>query len=583
LSPISRNADPGVSRLATALLCLALAAATAGCAASRALSRGRTAEVQQDYDLAVAEYTKAVNLDPGNTNARVALERAKLRAADEHYRRARNLVSAGKVDEAIVQLQIASELNPASGDIEQSLRALRSRARAKLAVGAEGKTELETLIERTRNLPPPGLELPKAGKLPSSLTFRGAGSRDVFTAIARFADLNIVFDPSFRDEPLTIDLRDSEFKDAIEALTATTRTFYRVTAPRTLTIVPDTPAKRREYEEEIVRTFYLSNADLKETIDLLRLVIDNRRLGPTSATNAITIKDTPERVAAAARVIAAIDKARPELAIDVELLEVNRTRFLEYGLQIASPGEPGISGSADVNREGLTLQDLRSLTQAGIFLNSVPALFYRLLKTDSNTRLLANPQLRASDGIAAQARFGDRFPVPQTTFVPIATGGVAQQPVTSFVYENIGVNIDITPRTHHNDDVSLTVKVEVSNISGQGFGGLPTFGNRSVTTVIRLKDGETSIMGGLIRDDERRVLDGIPGLSDLPIVGRLFARSDREAQQTDIVLTITPHLIRVLDLTEADLLAFRMGRDSGSSLMDLLPEQPPRDPAKPIR
>ena len=175
--------------------------------------------------------------------------------------------------------------------------------------------------------------------------------------------------------------------------------------------------------------------------------------------------------------------------------------------------------------------------------------------------MLANPQLRTSEGISAQARFGERVPVPVTIFAPIATGGVAQQPITSFNYENIGVNIDITPRTHHDDEVSLALKIEVSNISGTGFGGLPTFGNRSINTVIRLQDGETNLLAGLIRDDERRVLAGVPGLSDLPIVGRLFAHNTRETQETDIVLTLTPRIIRVLELTEEDLRPFRVGRD----------------------
>ena len=158
----------------------------------------------------------------------------------------------------------------------------------------------------------------------------------------------------------------------------------------------------------------------------------------------------------------------------------------------------------------------------------MPALFYRLLKQDTNTRMLANPQLRTSEGMPAQARFGERVPVPVTTFSPIATGGVSQQPITSFNYENIGVNIDITPRTHHDDEVSLALKLEVSSISGAGFGGLPTFGNRYVSTVIRLHDGETNLLAGLIRDDERRVLSGITGLSDLPLVGRLFAHNRKE-------------------------------------------------------
>ena len=194
-------------------------------------------------------------------------------------------------------------------------------------------------------------------------------------------------------------------------------------------------------------------------------------------------------------------------------------------------------------------------------MTGVPGLYYRLLKNDAETRTLANPQLRTSEGIAAQARFGERVPVPMTTFAPIATGGVNQQPITSFVYENIGVNIDITPRTHHNDDVSLALKVTLSNISGSGFGGLPTFGNREITTTIRLKDGETNMLAGLIRDDERTMLAGIPGLSDLPFIGRFFATNRRQSQETDIVLTLTPHIVRVLDLTEADLRPFRLGRD----------------------
>ena len=383
--------------------------------------------------------------------------------------------------------------------------------------------------------------------------FRKASSRDVFAAIGRFAEVSILFDPTFRAAQLSIDLRNTSLHNALQAMAAATGSFIRMTAPGTITIIPDTPGKRQEYQREVVRTFYLSNADLEETIDLLRIVMDLRRLAPITATNAITIKDTPERVAAAAKVIRVIDKARPEVVIDVELLEVDRQRFREYGLQFASAGSPGLDGRVDVNRDGLTLQDLTELTQGDLFVTSVPSLFYRLLKRDANTRTLANPHLRTSEGLPAQARFGERVPVPVTTFAPIATGGVAQQPITSFNYENIGVNIDITPRTHHNGDVSLALEVSVSNISGTGFGDLPTFGNRYINTTIRLKDGETNLLAGLIRDDERTVLEGIPGLIDLPVVGRLFGRNRTETQETDIILTLTPHIVRGLDLDEADL------------------------------
>jgi general secretion pathway protein D len=526
---------------------------------------GQTAEQAQDYDAAVIEYTKALKEDPDNREARLSLDRAKLRAALDHHNRGLRLKNGGRLDEALVELQIASELNPANGDTEAALADVRAQLRNKVAVTREGKTQLETLIERSRDLPPLGIDLPADARMPATMAFGpNASARDVFVALGRFANVNVVFDPTYRDQTVTIDLRNSTFEAALQAVAASSRNFYRVTSQRTITVVPDTPAKRREYEEEVVRTFFLSNADLKETMDMLRVVVDIRRVATSAATNAITIKDTPERIAAAARIITAVDKARPEVVIDVELLEVDRTKLRDFGVQIASPGDPtpiGIDGQATVNRDGLTLRDLTRLSTADVFLTNLPGLYYRLLKSDHNTRTLANPQLRASEGVAAQARFGERVPVPVTTFSPIATGGVAQQPITSFNYENIGVNIDITPRTHHDDQVTLALKIAVSSISGTGFGGLPTFGNREINTMIRLKDGETNLLAGLIRDDERRTLEGVAGLVDIPVIGRIFARSKKETQETDIVLTLTPRIVRVLDLNEADVRAFKVGRD----------------------
>jgi general secretion pathway protein D len=558
-----------------------------GCAATGALNRGRSAELRQDYDIAVVEYTKALRLRPNDSDARLALDRAKIRAAQDHFMRGRRLAATGKLDRALVEFELASELNPSGGDIDEELRSTRNKLRAKIAVAREGKTELQTIIDRSRDLPPPGMDLPAGVKMPASLTFRDASSRDVFMTIARFANISLIFDTAFREAPVSVDLRNASLEDALNTVAGATRTFFRVTAPKTIVVIPDTPAKRREYEEEIVRTFYLSNADLKETMDMLRMVLDARRISPTTATNALTIKDTPERIAAAARVVSAIDKARPEVIIDVELLEVDRTRLQEYGLQFASPGNPptGINGTVSIptdNTGTISLGALKNLTSSDLLFSGLPTLYYRLLKSDTNTRILANPQLRTADGMPAHAGFGQQVPVPVTTFAPIATGGTPQQPITSFNYQNIGVNIDITPRTHHDDDVSLTLKIAVTSISGSGFGGLPTFGNREVSTIIRLRDGETNMLAGLIRDDERRSLDGIPGLSDLPVVGRLFAHNTKSSTQTDIILTLTPHIIRLLELTEADLRPFRVGRDSIGSITELpvLPVEPPREPPK---
>jgi general secretion pathway protein D len=553
-----------------------------GCAAATASRHGREAEGRQDYDRAVVEYTRAVRLHPNDTDARLGLQRARLRAAADHFARGRRLAATNKFDQALVEYELAAELNPASAEIDNELRTTRNQLRAKVAIAREDKTRLETLIERTRDLPPQGLDLPRDVKMPASLLFRDASSREAFLAIARFANISLGFDPTFRDAPVTVDLRNATLENALGAVAGATRTFFHVTSPSAVLVIPDTPAKRREYEEEVVRVFYLSNADLKETMDLLRIVLDARRISPVTGTNALSIKDTPERIAAAARILSAIDKARPEVIIDVELLEVNRDKLQEYGMEIASPGATGLNGSATVAPSGSTtpsLLALRNLTQSDVLLANLPGLYYRLLKSDTNTRTLANPQLRTAEGAPAQARFGDRVPVPVTTFAPIATGGTPQQPITSYNYENIGVNIDITPRMHHDDDVTLQLKVVVQSISGTGFGGLPTFGNREISTIIRLRDGETSMLAGLIRDDERRVLEGIPGLIDIPVVGRLFAHTQTETTQTDIILTLTPHIIRVLDLTEGDLRSFRVGRDSLTPLAELpLPFDLPRPP-----
>ena len=562
-----------LGRSAHVVLMIAVAVTLTSCASTGSIRAARGAEATQNYDLAVAEYTKLLRGNPGNREALQGLERAKLRASQDHFSKARRLAATSTLEEALVEFQLASELNPGNSDIERELQATRTQLRARIAVREDGKTRLETLIAQSLDAPLPGATLPTGLKLPDSLVFRDAGSRDVFAAIGKFTNLSVLFDPTFRDQPVSIDLRGVSLEEALAAVSTTTRNFWRATSANTITIIPDTAAKRREYEEEIVRTFYLSNADLKETIDMLRIVVDARRLSAITATNAITIKDTPERITAAGKIITAIDKARAEVVIDVELLEVNRTHLHEYGLQVASPASSptGLSGQADVSKTGLSLRSLTSLTQADVLLTNLPSLYYRLLKNDSATRILANPQLRTSEGIPAQARFGERVPVPVTTFAPIAAGGVQTQPITSFNYEPIGVNIDITPRMHHDDAVTLSVKVELSSISGTGFGGLPTFGSRSITTVIRLKDGETNMLAGLIRDEERTSLASIPGLGDIPVIGRLFGYNRRETQETDIILTLTPRIVRVLNLTAEDLQPFRMGRDGGAPITDIAP------------
>ena len=570
-------------------LVAALALATSACATSGALLEGQRAERERDYDRAVIAYTRALQERPHDRNAQLALDRARLRAAQMHFAEGRRLTRLARWREALEEFQIAYELNPGMGDLDRAIRETREAVRAELAAQPEGRTAIEALIEQSLVAAPPGLDLPQGIELPSSVVFSSESARAVFSALGQLGGISVVFDAQFRDTPFSGDLRGMTFDTALAAVAASTSNFFRVTAPGTVTIIPDTPAKRREYEEEIIRTFYLSNADVAETIDLLRLVVDMRRLAPVTATNAISIKDTPERIDAAARLIRAIDKARAEVVIEVQLLEVDRQTMREYGLRFASAGDNSdISGgdSAVVDSTGdsadglgLSIDDVGRVSGSSLFLANPTSLLVRLLETNSSTRILANPQLRTSDGVAAEAHFGERVPVPVTTFTPIAAGGISQQPITSFNYEEIGVNIDITPRIHHNDEVSLALEVEISNISGTGYGNLPQFGSRSINTMIRLRDGETNILAGLIRDDERETRGGIPGLSSIPFLGRLFGRTRTDTQETDIILTLKPHIIRGLALEEDDLRPFRVGANTAAGApprAGAVPSNPPQ-------
>jgi general secretion pathway protein D len=554
-----------------------LLAASGGCA-SGALKQARTADELREHDVAVAQYMRAVRQDPDSREAALGLERAKLRAAEAHLVRGQRLHAQGRDEDALLELQLANELNPTSGDIERALRAVRIALREKLAAPPEGQTALETLLAAMRDAAPAGHQVPDV-KLPDQIAAsRTMTSRDAYLLIGQLAGLSVTFDAAFLDGPAQLGtLNNMSARQALDAIAQSSATFYRVTGPATIFVINDTPAKRREYQEEVVRTFYIQNADPKETADALRIAGDVRSIAPISGTNAVVIRDAEDRMAMVGRILSAFDKAAPEVVVDVEVLEVNRTQLKEYGLHFASPGSTGIDGSVQLNRESLTLDSLRTLSTADFVSTGIPALFYRLLRTDGNTRTLANPHLRMIDGIPATAKFGDDIPIPRTVIAPVFQGGANLQPQTTFEFRTVGVNIGITTRTHANDDVTLVLSIELSNLSGTGFDGLPTIGSRNVQTRIRLRDGETNILAGLIRDDDRTERLSIPGLGRVPVLGTmLFARNKKTAAQTDVVIMITPHIIRPLTISADDLRPVRVPREGSSeSLMRGAPTVPP--------
>jgi general secretion pathway protein D len=569
------NIWPGASRSTAVLAVVCTAALLSGCATSP-LKQGRAAEDSRDFDTAIAAYTKAVHDHPGDNDLQQDLSRAKLRGSEAHLLSGRRLFSQGKYDDALLELQIASQLNPTNGDADRDLQAVRAALRAKLSAPENGKTQLESLLSKTRDAMPAGNELPDV-KIGQITTGRQMTSRELYMTIAKLGNLSVTFDQTFREAPVQASLLNNmTLKQALDTVARSTNTFYQVQSPTSIIVIPDTPQKRREYTEEVFKTFYVQNADLKQTMDALRVVGDLRSISPLEGTNAIMVRDTPERIQAVGRFLASFDKARPEVVVDVEVLEVDRDKLMEYGAQLASPGASGLDGGVAINPEGLTVDSLRKLSASDVLVSGIPALYYKLLKTDSHTRTLANPHLRMSDGIPGSANFGEDVPVPQTTLTPIIQQGSNIQPQTTFQYRTIGVNIKITPRTHPNDDVTLGLSIELSSEGGAGFDGLPTFGNRKVDTTLRLRDGETNILAGLIRSDERYLREGIPPLTDIPGLAHLFTHNRKEIQTTDVVIMLTPHIVRVLDLTEDDLRPLRVPREgNGAALIEGAPNVPP--------
>lgn len=521
---------------------LLAASCLAGCATSPALTAGEAAERMGRYDEAVAHYARALQQSPDDPEARLALARVKLRAAAEHAAEAERRAAAEDYRGAEDELRTAVLFAPEDAGYQQRLVEVRRAAEAQDE--AARAATLAELKERTLARPF-GLDLLDGARAPASFVFSEAGLRDVLLTLGEIGGVNIAFDEDFVDRPVSIEAQDSTFEDALRGLTSTTGHFFRVESPELITVVPDTPQKRSQYEQEVVQTFYLSTADIVETMDALRLTLGLRQIAQHAGTNSITMVDTWEQVRAAARIVEALDRSPGEVIVDVELMEVNRDNLQQYGVPLLSPSSDGIA-LALAPRLDTLLSNPYAVSNLKV--TGLPAAVLRLVKTDNDTQVLANPQLRASDGKTATADFGERVPVPVTTFAPIAAGGLAQQPTTTFEYENVGVSIEVLPRIHHDDTVTLEVNVRLDNVSGTGYSGLPTFGNRAVETTLRLQNGETSMIAGLIRQEERTTLSGIPGVADLPLLGRLFGSTTDRSQESDIILTLTPRIVRRADL-----------------------------------
>lgn len=533
------------------LILLLLAISVSSCATFNASYKmGNEAELNMKWDEAIPLYEKAVLADPREPVYRMALARAKYAASLYYLSAARRLAAEGKKDEALASYDKALLLDP--------LNSITVEERSALA----GNPVPEALPLPETIEPPIKLKL-KQEKL--VLNFPGEASlRSLFLTLGKAAGINILFDENFRDIPFSISLSDVGFEQALTSLTTATKNFYRIIDEHTVIVVPDNPMKRLQYELNAIRSFRLSNIKAEDILASLQQMLSSQfkavKVFADKNLNLITVRDTPATIAMAAKLIRLWDRPKGEVVIDLELMEVSRTRLRQLGLYLSPTttalryGQPTTSDSTTTSTDTTIWTNLANLklgSKSSYFIN-LPSAVLDLLQTDSDTKLIAQPRLRGISDASIETMVGQQVPIPQTTFTPIAAGGVNQQPVTSYEYKNVGINIKLTPHVHPEGDVTLDMDLEITSLAGTGYANIPIITSRKVKNILRLKDGETNLLAGLLRDDERKSLTGIPGLKSLPFIGRLFSYEVTNLEQTDVILTITPHIIRKIPITAED-------------------------------
>ncbi len=539
--------------------------AGAGCAAQKSYHRAEQAAGRENWDQAVLEYSKAAALDPGNSRYSVALERAKLKASADHFMKGRRYMSASQWDLAVAEFQQTLLLNPgnqhAATEMEKAMVEIRRRD--------SGPSDLERIKAQAKKkaLAPPKLS-PKSN-IPIQLQFRDRPIGQIFDTISKASQINFIYDEKVDlQKPLTIDIANVSMEEALDILMLQTKNFYKVIDDSTLLIAPDQRQKRQELEDQVIRTFYLSNAETKQVVSVLRTLLNSRQLAENDPLNSVTIKDTPDKVAIAEKIIDANDKSKGEVIVDVELLEINRTTAQNLGIDLSSHT---LNLQFLDGKTSLPLNGLSALRQQGNWtIGPIPSVILNFLKSDTDTKSLAKPQLRVTEGEKAEILIGQRVPIPATTFNTSQTVGGNIVPITSFTYQNVGITLQMEPRVHHNKEVTLKVEVEVSNLAGSvtGSGGVsqPIIGTRQIKTVIRLRDGETNLLAGLIKRDDSLTRTGVPGLMDIPGVGRVLSENDTNVQDTDLILTLTPYIIRIPDINEDDLATLWVGTEENVRL-----------------
>jgi len=583
---------------------LALSAAAADNAKSL-FAKGKEAEARQNYEQAYDFYKQAYDLKPTDLGYRASFERLRFLAGASHVHRGQLLREAGQLDEALAEFQKACQIDSSSAIARQELvRTQKMIDAAKSAPPPQSTAKPPSALQRKLEEAGGPVELAQISNTPINLKIT-EDSKVIYETVGKLAGINVLFDPDYTSKRIKVELNNVSLQEALQIIALESKTFWRPVTPNTIFVATDNPAKRKEVEQSVIKTFYLANlsqpTELQDIVNALRQILEISRIQPLPTEGALVVRGTPDQVALAQKLVSDLDKAKPEVIVDVAVMQVSRDKVHTLGINpptsitlalqnnisttTTSTGTSGIGTLGNTSSTSGTPNQI-NFNQIGNlnatdFTVTIPPGTATALFTDNSTKLIQKPQIRALDGQKASLKIGDRVPVATGSFQP-GIGGVGINPLvnTQFQYLDVGVNIDITPKVHAGGEVTLKISMDISSVTGtSNIGGIsqPVIGQRKIEHEIRLKEGEVNVMGGMLEDSQTKSLSGIPGLSQIPILRYLFGQTNTEHSENEIVFVLIPHIVRSAEINEMNQQALEVGTANAIELRRVSHAVPPAE------
>jgi general secretion pathway protein D len=576
-------------------------------------AKGQDAEARQQYEVAYGFFKQAYDLKPKDLRYRAAFERIRFEAAASIVHNGQKLRDDGKLDDAVADFQKALAIDPSLFIAKQELNRTVKMINDQRNPPPQAAGPPVGLERKVHDAAGP-VELAPISNVPITVKMLATKSDVVFRTVGQLAGVNVLFDPDYTPRVINVDLNGVTLEEALEITALESKTFWRAVTQNTIFVAQDNPAKRKELEQSVLKTFYLSNVsaptEVQDVVNAIRSVLDVTRVQQLLSQNALIVRGTPDQITLAEKLVEDLDKPHPEVIVDIAVMQVSKDRSrtlglspptsatvtLQNNLNTTTPTTTGTTSTGTSTTSGsttgLNLNTLGNLN-ATDFQVTIPSANLSAVMNNSDTKLLQNPQIRALDGQKATLKIGDRVPVATGSFQP-GIGGVGINPLvnTQFQYLDVGVNIEITPHVHSNGEVTLKITMDVSAVTGQSnIGGIsqPIIGQRKIEHEIRLKDGEANLLGGIMEDQQTKSLAGIPGLAQIPILKYLFGQTTQDHSENEIIFAIVPHIIRGTDVNEINQRAIDIGTANAIGLRHVsrtqatgvAPTQTPSQPASP--